>query len=155
MTGTFRVQLYNRNTHGGDFVCIDLSCNISFNTLIIRQYFNIIIEYLIDTYPGSSRLLPMELQTDDVEEVSIPVEADLRASYGVGKDDWYEKEDGYDRPSVIRYERRMRIASELAEKTGLTAEGVYRILLVGKEMDWVDRENNELWIYLYNLIPEP
>ena len=113
-----------------DIAVRPLPCNISFNTLIIRQYFNLIIEYLIDTYPGSARLLPMELQTDDVEEGSFSVKADLSASYGVGKEERYEKEEGYGRPSVIRYERRMRMAAELAEKAGLTAEGVYRILQV-------------------------
>ena len=46
-----------------------LPCNVSFNTLIVRQYFNWFIEYLIDTYTGSARLLPMELQTEEDGEI--------------------------------------------------------------------------------------
>ena len=105
-----------------------LPCNISINTLILRQYYNLFIEYLIDTFPGSSRLLPMELQTEEVGE-SLD-EMELKDCYGVGKEERTEMDEVYGRPNVIRYERRMRAATEIAERYQLEPEQLYRILEV-------------------------
>ena len=62
-----------------------LPCNVSFNTLIIRQYFNRFIEYLIDTYPGAARLLPMELQTEEVGDTLHLHDGDGAACFGRGQ----------------------------------------------------------------------
>ena len=111
-----------------DIAIRPLPCNISINTLIIRQYFNLFIEYLIDTFPGSSRLLPMELQTEEVGESFD--EVDLQDCYGVGKEERNEVDDTYGRPNVIRYERRMRVATEIAERFDMEPDRLYRILQV-------------------------
>ena len=76
---------------------LPLPCNVSVNTLVIRQYFNWFIEYVIDTYPGSSRLLPMELQT----EVFPQVEDSFEPDFGVGKDDLADEDENYDKLTVI------------------------------------------------------
>lgn len=114
-----------------DIAIRPLPCNISINTLILRQYYNLFIEYLVDTFPGSSRLLPMELQTEEVGESFD--EVDLKDCYGVGKEERNEMDDTYGRPNLIRYERRMRAATEIAEKYDLEPERMYRILQVGRK----------------------
>lgn len=105
-----------------------LPCNTSFNSLIIRQYFNLFMEYLIDTYPGSSRLLPTELQVEEVGETYD--EIDLQDCYGVGKEERNEMDEAYGKPHVIRYERRMRVATDLAEKYDLEPDNTYCVLEV-------------------------
>lgn len=94
-----------------------LPCNTSFNSLIIRQYFNLFMEYLIDTYPGSSRLLPTELQVEEVGETYD--EIDLQDCYGVGKEERNEMDEAYGKPHVIRYER--RCASPLTSPRSTTS----------------------------------
>ena len=102
-----------------------LPCRVSMNALIIRQYFNWFIEYVIDTYPGSCRLLPMELQTETFQ----PVEDLFEADFGVGKDDLAEEDEDYDKPTIIRNEKRMKMAETLAETTQCSVEAAYRVLL--------------------------
>ena len=86
------------------------------------------MEYLIDTYPGSSRLLPTELQVEEVGETYD--EIDLQDCYGVGKEERNEMDEAYGKPHVIRYERRMRVATDLAEKYDLEPDNTYCVLEV-------------------------
>ena len=102
-----------------------LPCNVSFNTLIIRQYYNRFIEYLIDTYPGASRLLPMELQT---EEVGVKHKKRMSDCFGVGKEE-LEKDEEYGKPIVILNEERMKEAREISGGAW-SPEEVYQVLLV-------------------------
>ena len=103
-----------------------LPCNVSFNTLIIRQYFNRFIEYLIDTYPGAARLLPMELQT---EEVGVHPKKAMSACFGVGKEE-AEKDEEYGKPVLILNEARMREAAAISERENWSVEEAYTVLLV-------------------------
>ena len=102
-----------------------LPCNVSFNTLIIRQYYNRFIEYLIDTYPGASRLLPMELQT---EEVGVKHKKRMSDCFGVGKEE-LEKDEEYGKPIVILNEERMKEAREISGGAW-SPEEAYQVLLV-------------------------
>ena len=103
-----------------------LPCNVSFNTLIIRQYYNWFIEYLIDTYPGAARLLPMELQT---EEVGVHPKKAMSACFGVGKEE-AEKDEEYGKPVLILNEARMREAAAISERENWSVEEAYTVLLV-------------------------
>ena len=103
-----------------------LPCNVSFNTLIFRQYFNRFIEYLIDTYPGAARLLPMELQT---EEVGVHPKKAVSVCFGVGKEE-LEKDEEYGKPVLILNEARMREAAVISERENCSVEEAYTVLLV-------------------------
>ena len=110
-----------------------LPCNVSFNTLIIRQYFNWFIEYLADTYPGSARLLPMELQTEEDGEVLRGRErVDPQFGFSKENDEEVVRVDEPEGPKVIRNEKRMKTAEELAAICRVDVNVAYAVLLVTK-----------------------
>ena len=110
-----------------------LPCNVSFNTLIVRQYFNWFIEYLIDTYTGSARLLPMELQTEeDGEIVHGRDKVDPRFGFGKEEEEEVRFDEGEetDGPKVIRNEKRMKKAREIAVICNVDVMVAYAVLQV-------------------------
>lgn len=113
-----------------------LPCNVSFNTLIVRQYFNWFIEYLIDTYIGSARLLPMELQNEEDGEVLRGRER-VDPQFGFNKE--YDEEvlmmEEPEGPKVIRNEKRMKAAEELAALCRVDVNVAYAVLLVRRKTE--------------------
>lgn len=110
-----------------------LPCNVSFNTLIVRQYFNWFIEYLIDTYAGSARLLPMELQNEvDGEVVYGRDKVDPRFGFGKEEEEEVRFDEGEetDGPKVVRNEKRMKKAREVAGICNVDVMVAYAVLQV-------------------------
>lgn len=110
-----------------------LPCNISFNTLIVRQYFNMFIEYLIDTYTGSARLVPMELQTEeDGEIVHGRDKVDPRFGFGKEEEEEVRFDEGEesDFPKVVRNEKRLKKAQEIAAICHVDVMVSYAVLQV-------------------------
>lgn len=106
-----------------------VACNMPLATSVVRQYYNWFVEYLINTYPGSPRFLPMELQSE-----TSRLERERRRSYGatcgLGKD---EAADPWDdgRPTVLRDEKRTKLAKTIAGITGYNEDICYKMLRVG------------------------
>ena len=108
-----------------------LPCNVSFNTLIVRQYFNWFIEYLIDTYVGSARLMPMELQNEEDGEVLRGRErVDPQFGFNKENDEEVLRVEEQEGPKVIRNEKRMKAAEELAALCRVDVNVAYAVLLV-------------------------
>ena len=110
-----------------------LPCNVSFNTLIVRQYFNWFIEYLVDTYAGSARLLPMELQNEvDGEVVYGRDKVDPRFGFGKEEEEEVRFDEGEetDGPKVVRNEKRMKKAREVAGICNVDVMVAYAVLQV-------------------------
>ena len=95
--------------------------NVTFPSSTIRQYVNWFVEYLINTYPGSPRFLPMELQLDSFGE-----ELERQSSTGLGKD---EVKDNWndEKPKVLHDEKRMKVAKQIAAITGYDEDVCYKI----------------------------
>lgn len=110
-----------------------LPCNVSFNTLIVRQYFNWFIEYLVDTYAGSARLLPMELQNEvDGEVIYGRDKVDPRFGFGKEEEEEVRFDEGEetDGPKVVRNEKRMKKAREVAGICNVDVMVAYAVLQV-------------------------
>lgn len=98
--------------------------NVTFSSSTIRQYVNWFVEYLINTYPGSPRFLPMELQ---MENYAKEMERQCGSySTGLGKD---EVKDSWNdqKPKVLYDEKRMNVAKTIATITGYDEEVCYKI----------------------------
>lgn len=108
-----------------------VACNMPLATSVMMQYYNWFVEYLINTYPGSPRFLPMELQSE-----TSRMERERRRSYGatcgLGKD---EATDPWDdgRPTVLRDEKRTKLAKTISGITGYNEDICYKMLRVRKE----------------------
>ena len=99
--------------------------NVTFSSSTIRQYVNWFVEYLINTYPGSPRFLPMELQLDSFGE-ELERQAGAGFSTGLGKD---EVKDSWndEKPKVLHDEKRMKVAKTIAAITGYDEDVCYKI----------------------------
>ena len=94
-------------------------------TSVVKQYFNWFIEYLINTYPGSPRFLPMELQSESYETEHERHRSNT-SLYGLGKDEQVDEwNDG--KPAVIRNEKRMKLAKTIAGITGYDETVCYKV----------------------------
>ena len=105
-----------------------IACNMPLSTSVMRQYYNWFVEYLINTYPGSPRFLPMELQSE-TSKVERERRRSYSATFGIGKD---EKTDRWDdcRPAVLRDEKREKLAKTISGITGYAEDICYKLLCV-------------------------
>ena len=106
-----------------------LPCNVSFNTLIIRQYYNWFIEYLIDTYAGAARLLPMELQREEEGDQHHGHDR-ITSSFGLGKEEEEDVpyEDDVSQLKIVRNEKRMKMAKGLSSICSIDVSTMYTVL---------------------------
>lgn len=84
----------------------------------LKQYFNWFIEYLINTFPGSPRFLPLTMQEGEGREFGWEKEERRKGSEIEGR--------------VSRDERRMRGAVTISGITGYDAETCYKVYRVSE-----------------------
>ena len=120
-----------------------VACNMPLATSVVRQYYNWFVEYLINTYPGSPRFLPMELQSE-----TSRMERERRRSYGatcgLGKD---EATDPWDdgRPTVLRDEKRTKLAKTISGITGYSEDICYKMLRVSERRAMECSRSKTIW----------
>ena len=90
----------------------------------LKQYFNWFIEYLINTFPGSPRFLPLTMQEGEGKEFGWEKEERRKGSEIEGR--------------VSRDERRMRGAVTISGITGYDPETCYKVYRVGSMMRVID-----------------
>lgn len=110
------------------------ACNVSFNTLVRAAVLQTgSSEYLVDTYAGSARLLPMELQNEvDGEVVYGRDKVDPRFGFGKEEEEEVRFDEGEetDGPKVVRNEKRMKKAREVAGICNVDVMVAYAVLQV-------------------------
>lgn len=92
------------------------ACNRFVSLPMTKQYFNWFLEYLINTFPGSPRFLPMTMQEEG-------------SRVGLGKE---ERQRGTEiEGQVKRDEARMRAAESMSGYTGYNVDICYKVYRVG------------------------